>query len=155
MKHELDAIEDPKLLRADRLVLVTPMIGITRFARFAGLAALPAVLPPFANAAWLSVVPEFNPFKYNSFPVNGARQSFRLTDALQAQIQRMARAGELANLPPVLPNEPCLFHTAPEFLSALETCLPPVLCRPPSARRRWEPTHAPCGASPRAPACPP
>jgi alpha-beta hydrolase superfamily lysophospholipase len=71
------------------------MIGITRFARFAGLASLPALLPPFANAAWLSVVPEFNPFKYNSFPVNGARQSFRLTDALQAQIQRLARAGQL------------------------------------------------------------
>ena len=45
---------NPKLPRADRLVLFTPMIGITRFARFAGLAGLPAVLPPFANAAWLS-----------------------------------------------------------------------------------------------------
>ena len=83
VKYALDAIEDPKLPRADRIVLFTPMIGITRFARFAGLAGLPALLPPFANAAWLSVVPEFNPFKYNSFPVNGARQSYRLTDALQ------------------------------------------------------------------------
>jgi hypothetical protein len=36
------------------------MIGITRFARFAGLAALPAILPAFAKAAWLSVLPEFN-----------------------------------------------------------------------------------------------
>ena len=69
------------------------MIGITRFARFAGLAGLPALLPAFANAAWLSNLPEFNPFKYNSFPVNGARQSYRLTDTLQAQIQRLARAG--------------------------------------------------------------
>ena len=37
----------------------------------------------FASAAWLDTMPEFNPFKYNSFPVNGARQSYRLTDALQ------------------------------------------------------------------------
>jgi alpha-beta hydrolase superfamily lysophospholipase len=87
MKYTLDALEDPRLTRPDRVLLLAPMIGITRFARFAGLASLPAVLPPFAKAAWLSVVPEFNPFKYNSFPVNGARQSFRLTDALQAQIQ--------------------------------------------------------------------
>lgn len=100
MKYSLDALENPQLPRADRIVLFTPMIGITRFARFAGLASLPALLPPFANAAWLSVVPEFNPFKYNSFPVNGARQSFRLTDALQAQIERMARRGELSALPP-------------------------------------------------------
>jgi alpha-beta hydrolase superfamily lysophospholipase len=102
LKYSLDALEDPKLARPDRIVMLTPMIGITRFARFAGLASLPAILPPFAKAAWLSVVPEFNPFKYNSFPVNGARQSFRLTDALQAQIQRMARASQLRGLPPVI-----------------------------------------------------
>jgi alpha-beta hydrolase superfamily lysophospholipase len=78
------------------------MIGITRFARFAGFAGLPAILPPFEKAAWLSVVPEFNPFKYNSFPVNGARQSFRLTNALEAQIQHLARASRLGGLPPVI-----------------------------------------------------
>jgi len=126
MKYELDALEDPKLLRADRLVLVTPMIGITRFARFAGLAALPAVLPPFANAAWLSVVPEFNPFKYNSFPVNGARQSYRLTDALQSQIQRLARAGQLGGLPPVLTFQSVVDFTVstPAILTALYSLLP-------------------------------
>ena len=126
MKYELDAIEDPKLLRADRLVLVTPMIGITRFARFAGLAGLPAVLPPFANAAWLSVVPEFNPFKYNSFPVNGARQSYRLTDALQSQIQRLARAGQLGSLPPVLTFQSVIDFTVstPAILTALYSLLP-------------------------------
>jgi alpha-beta hydrolase superfamily lysophospholipase len=126
MKYELDAIEDPKLLPADRIVLVTPMIGITRFARFAGLAALPAVLPPFANAAWLSIVPEFNPFKYNSFPVNGARQSYRLTDALQSQIQRLARAGKLGGLPPVLTFQSVVDFTVstPAILTALYSLLP-------------------------------
>ena len=78
------------------------MIGITAFARFAGLAGLPAILPAFAKAAWLGILPEFNPFKYNSFPVNGARQSWRLTQALQQQIARQARAGQLAGLPPIL-----------------------------------------------------
>jgi alpha-beta hydrolase superfamily lysophospholipase len=126
MKYALDALGNPQLPRADRVVLLTPMIGITRFARFAGLAGLPALLPPFANAAWLSVVPEFNPFKYNSFPVNGARQSFRLTDALQAQIQRMARAGELADLPPVLTFQSVIDFTVstPTILKALYAHLP-------------------------------
>jgi alpha-beta hydrolase superfamily lysophospholipase len=126
VKYALDAIEDPRLPRADRLVLFTPMIGITRFARFAGLAGLPAMLPPFANAAWLSNLPEFNPFKYNSFPVNGARQSYRLTDTLQAQIQRLARAGSLATLPPILTFQSVIDFTVstPAILTALYAFVP-------------------------------
>ncbi|MCL2658322.1 MAG: alpha/beta hydrolase [Betaproteobacteria bacterium] len=102
MKYTLDSLEDPHLDRPARVILISPMIGITRYARFVGLAALPALLPPFERAAWLSVVPEFNPFKYNSFPVNGARQSHRVTAALQEQITRLAREGKLDKLPPVL-----------------------------------------------------
>ncbi len=110
MKYALDAIDDPKLPRADRLILISPMIGITEFARFAGFAGLPAVLPRFAKAAWLSIMPEFNPFKYNSFPINGAVQSSRLTRALQPRIAAYAREGRLAQLPPVL-----TFQSLPDF----------------------------------------
>jgi alpha-beta hydrolase superfamily lysophospholipase len=102
MQYALDALDDPQLERPDRLVLISPMIGITAFARFAGIAGWPALLPAFASAAWLAVLPEFIPFKYNSFPVNGARQSFRLTQVLQRQITRLARAGRLVELPPIL-----------------------------------------------------
>lgn len=102
LKYALDALSDDLLVRPDRLVLISPMIGITRFARFAGLAALPAWLPAFDKAAWLGLVPEFNPFKYNSFPVNGAVQSHRLTRALQASITAQGRAGRLKDLAPVL-----------------------------------------------------
>jgi alpha-beta hydrolase superfamily lysophospholipase len=83
-------------------VLISPMIGITAFARFAGVFGWPAVFPAFANASWLGIVPEFNPFKYNSFPIDGARQSSLLTRDLQAQINRLARANALAELPPIL-----------------------------------------------------
>jgi len=102
VKYALDALEDTRLPRPDRVVLISPMVGITAFARFAGLAGLPALLPRFAKAAWLGLVPEFIPFKYNSFPVNAARQSYGLTVALQRQIQRQAATGLLAKLPPVL-----------------------------------------------------
>src|SRR3546814_212854 len=74
LKYSLEALDNPKLAAPDRLILISPMIGVTRFARFAGLAGLPAILPAFAKAAWLSIVPEFNPFKFNSFPINAARQ---------------------------------------------------------------------------------
>jgi alpha-beta hydrolase superfamily lysophospholipase len=102
VKYALDALGEEALPRPDRLVLVSPMIGVTTFARFAGAAGLPAVLPAFAKAAWLGVVPEFNPFKYNSFPVNAARQAHRLTAAIQGQASRAERDGRLARLPPVL-----------------------------------------------------
>lgn len=102
LKHALDAVENPALVTPEEIVLFSPMVGITAFARFAGLAGLPAVLPAFAKAAWLSLLPEFNPFKYNSFPVNGARQGHRLTQALQAQLRAQARNGMIERLPRVL-----------------------------------------------------
>jgi len=102
LKHALDALGDTSLRRPDRLVLISPMIGITSFARFAGLAGLPAILPAFAKAAWIVRLPEFNPFKYNSFPINGARQSHRLTRAIQERVSRYAAEGRLAELPPIL-----------------------------------------------------
>lgn len=111
LKYALDASEDARLPQASRLILISPMVGVTTFARFAGLAGAPAILPAFAKAAWLSVLPEFNPFKYNSFPVNGARQSWRLTDALQRQIGRLQGEGRLSSLPPILTFQSVLDFT--------------------------------------------
>ena len=102
MKYVLDALDEPALRRPEQVVLIAPMIGITSLARFAGIMGWPAVVPRFAKAAWLDVVPEFNPFKYNSFPVNGARQSSLVARTLQRQIDAAARSGRLAELPPVL-----------------------------------------------------
>ena len=100
--YALDAQEDQNLVRPARIVLFSPMIGVTRFARFSGLAGLPALLPAFAKTAWLDLLPEFNPFKYNSFPVNAARQSYDLTMAVQDRLTRLAQGGKLADLAPVL-----------------------------------------------------
>ncbi len=126
LMYALDALGDEKLARPDRLVLISPMVGITRFARFAGLAGLPAILPAFAKAAWLGIVPEFNPFKYNSFPVNGARQSYRLTEALQGRIARYGREGKLGQLPPILTFQSLIDFTVSTraIVSALYAHLP-------------------------------
>ncbi|MGV8927365.1 MAG: alpha/beta hydrolase [Ewingella sp.] len=102
MKYTLDTLDDSALTRPSRVVLISPMIGVTRFARFAGYAGWPAIFPAFAKTAWLSVMPEFNPFKYNSFPVKAARQSYLITHVLQQQIIQDAKSGKLAQLPPLL-----------------------------------------------------
>jgi alpha-beta hydrolase superfamily lysophospholipase len=126
LKYALDALDDGALTRPDRIVLISPMIGVTRLARFAGLVGLPAMFPAFAKAAWLGVVPEFNPFKYNSFPVNAARQSSRLASTLQQQIARRARENRLGDLPPILTFQSAVDFTvsAQAIVSALYAPLP-------------------------------
>lgn len=102
LKYALDSLSDKSLRPPQQVILLSPMIGVTAFARFAGLAGLPAIFPAFARAAWLNVVPEFNPYKYNSFPVKAARQSWLLSQALQQQIMQEAQSKRLAALAPVL-----------------------------------------------------
>jgi len=102
MKYALDSLSDRQLRAPQQIVLLSPMIGVTGYARFAGIAGWPALFPAFARAAWLNVLPEYNPFKYNSFPVNAARQSWLLTQSLQTQIAQASKRGQLAALAPVL-----------------------------------------------------
>jgi len=102
VQYAADAAQDSTLALPSQVVLFSPMIGLTRFARYAGIAGWPALLPRFSKSAWLEIVPEFNPFKYSSFPVNAARQSYELTQVLNEQFAGLARSGALARLPPVL-----------------------------------------------------
>ena len=51
MKYALDALDDGSLPRPDRIVLISPMIGVTSMARFAGVVGWPALVPSFARAA--------------------------------------------------------------------------------------------------------
>ena len=83
-------------------------------------------MPAFAKAAWLGVVPEFNPFKYNSFPVNGARQSYRLTNVLQRQVARYGKTGLLTQLPPIITFQSVMDFTVSTsaIVSALYAHLP-------------------------------
>jgi alpha-beta hydrolase superfamily lysophospholipase len=127
MKYALEAVGDKTLARPDRIVLLSPMIGITSFARFAGVFGWPAVFPAFAKAAWLGIVDEFNPFKYNSFPVNGARQTSLVARALQQQIAQYAKEGRLAELAPVLTFQSVVDFTVSTraIVNALYVNLPP------------------------------
>lgn len=126
VKYALDVIEQGQGRQADRIVLISPMIGVSGFARFAGLAGLPALLPAFTKAAWLDILPEYNPFKYNSFPVRAARKSHLVSVALQQQVVRLAREGQLDAMPPVLTFQSVLDATtsAPAVVNAFYRHLP-------------------------------
>ena len=102
LKYALDEVERGDGLRPTRLVLISPMIGVAPFAWMARVISLLGPIPYFEKARWLDVMPEYNPFKYNSFPANAALQSWRLSTDVQAQILRLGKAGRLKDLPPVL-----------------------------------------------------
>lgn len=102
LEHQLAALADPGLPRADRLVLLSPLIGLGRSAALAPLLSLLDGVPGFEKAGWLEVLPEYNPFKYNSFPVNGGWQSYRLVSTLAESFERARSEGRLQRLPPLL-----------------------------------------------------
>ena len=101
-RYTIDALEDPALPRPDRLVLVSPMIGVTPMARLSSVISALGPINYFEKARWLDIVPEYNPFKYNSFPANAARQTYDITRDLQARLTRLAEDGRLQQFPPVL-----------------------------------------------------
>ena len=102
MNYTLAALEDETLPRPDGLVLLSPMIGVSPFARLSWMMSLLAPIPYFEKSAWLDVLPEYNPFKYNSFPVNAATQTYELTTAIAAQFARIEPTGKLSAFPEVL-----------------------------------------------------
>jgi hypothetical protein len=52
--------------------------------------------------AWNSIQPEYDPFKYISFAVNGGDQVYRLTAEIRSRFDRLAGSAGLENFPPVL-----------------------------------------------------
>jgi alpha-beta hydrolase superfamily lysophospholipase len=102
--HTLKALEDPALPRPSRVLLVSPAITVTGAAVLAEVIDFFAVLPipVLEKVRWQAVEPEFDPVKYNSFPVNGSRQVKRATRALREALRRAEAGGRLAQMPPVV-----------------------------------------------------
>ncbi len=106
VQYALDGLGDPRLPKPDRVIVMSPMIGVTRFARAAtGIAKLitaVGAIPYFEKSRWMDVQPEYNPFKYNSFPAFAGQQTVEITRAIQASIEREAASGRIRDLPPIL-----------------------------------------------------
>jgi len=102
VKYSLDALEQSDLPKADRVLLLSPMIGVSPFAPLARLVSLLGSFSYFEKSKWLDIQPEYNPFKYNSFPANAGVQTSKLTAALQEQIRKAAEKGTIRQLPPML-----------------------------------------------------
>lgn len=113
LKYAMDVAssDDTTQPRPDRLVLISPMIGLGRMAAVSRLLPAFGSLPYFEHSLWLDVQPEFNPYKYNSFPVNAAVQSYLLTTLVKAEVMELKARGRLSRLPPILGFQSVLDNT--------------------------------------------
>jgi alpha-beta hydrolase superfamily lysophospholipase len=102
VKYTLDALEDDALVLPDQVYLFSPAIGITAFATVAGWHRLLAAIPYFEKFRWEGIEPEFDPYKYNSFPKIAGHQTFTLSVAVNRQLERLQVAGQLDRMPPIL-----------------------------------------------------
>jgi alpha-beta hydrolase superfamily lysophospholipase len=84
------------------LVLISPELGLPAIASMAKFQSALSRLPGLEKLAWQSVMMEYDPFKYNSFPVNAGEQAYRLTEHIQAQLEKLKGTDKLHAFPRVL-----------------------------------------------------
>jgi alpha-beta hydrolase superfamily lysophospholipase len=102
LKYTTEAIESGRGPLPSKLVLLSPMIGVTPAAGLAWWISRLGAVPYFEKANWLDVLPEYNPFKYNSFAANAGFQTASLTRALQRDLDRITASGRRDAFPPIL-----------------------------------------------------
>jgi alpha-beta hydrolase superfamily lysophospholipase len=98
----IEALDDPARPMPASLILVSPSIGITAAAALAGPTASLGRVPGFSRVGWTQTTPEFDPYKYNSFPANGGAQVHKLTRSVASRISSTASSGKAQHLPPML-----------------------------------------------------
>lgn len=104
LNYALDALKDPALRRPDRVLLLSPAIELTRVAALANIIDVVSIVPVpvLEKVRWQKVLPEYDPYKFNSFPVNAARQVNQATKVLGAALLEAEESGRIEVLAPVL-----------------------------------------------------
>jgi alpha-beta hydrolase superfamily lysophospholipase len=100
--YALSGLEDTTLPEVDGIVLISPSIGVTAMAVLAKWQAMLGRFLSLKKLEWNSILPEYDPFKYNSFAVNAGDQVYRLTNEIRSRIESLGAAGKLNRFPPVL-----------------------------------------------------
>ena len=107
LSYALDRITpgaDTSLRTPTRVLLFSAAVELVRAAALTRVLDLFARLPfaTFEKVNWQSIGPEYDPYKFVSFPVNASRQVLNATRHLQRQLLDAERAGMLGTLPPVI-----------------------------------------------------
>jgi len=99
LHYALTCHEDESAVCPESLVLLSPAIAVTEFARLANLHQGISWLPYFHKFGWQDVLPEIDPFKFTSFPKNAGWQTYQLSRHTH---QLLAEPERVDGLPPIL-----------------------------------------------------
>ncbi|MEH6636039.1 MAG: alpha/beta fold hydrolase [Halioglobus sp.] len=102
VNYSLSALQDDALRQADALVLISPAIGVSGVAALAVWQSRLSVVPGLEKLAWNSIVPEYDPYKYNSFAVNAGDQMYRLTREIGSKLTALNASGDTERFPRTL-----------------------------------------------------
>jgi len=100
--YALDVLEGGDAPPPAGLVLISPAIAISPFAVVGRVQTGLSKVPGFGRAAWQLIEAEVDPFKYASFSLHAAGETFELTRSLSRRIGRLAENGPIVKFPPVL-----------------------------------------------------
>jgi len=73
----------------DKLLFLSPAIGVMPAAKIANLHNILSWMPWFEKLAWMDIQPEYDPFKYNSMPFNAGYQIYALTQENWALVEAL------------------------------------------------------------------
>ena len=102
VRYALETLDDKTLPTVDRLVLLSPEIGVVKVAALAIWQARLGHLLNLQKLEWTDILPEYEPFKYGSFAVNGGDLSYRLTAVNRSRLTELKNTAKLKQFPPVL-----------------------------------------------------
>lgn len=114
VEYSLAALDGEDLPTADALILLSPAIGVAPVAALAEWQGMLAKVPGFEKFGWAPILPEFDPYKYNSFAVLAGKQIYDLTSVITERVDRLSGNGQLADFPRVI-----------AFQSAADSTIPP------------------------------
>jgi alpha-beta hydrolase superfamily lysophospholipase len=124
--YSLRSLTDTSLPRPTDLHLVSAAIGISPFAVLTNIVSSLSFVPGLEKSRWIDVLPEYDPYKYNSFPVNAANQIYRLTHVVQETLDSLTPE-QLGALPRIHVYQSIVDSTvtAAEVIRGLLARLPP------------------------------
>ncbi len=102
VEYSLAQLEGEDLPRPEGLLLLSPAIGVDPLAAMAVWQGRLAAIPGLGKLAWNDVLPEYDPYKYNSFAINAGQQIYELTQMIDGRITRLAAAGPVRGFPRTL-----------------------------------------------------
>jgi hypothetical protein len=101
-EYAVSMLEGEELPRLDGLIMISPSLALSPIAGLAVWQARASRLPGLEKLAWLDVLPEYDPYTYNSFPVHAGDQVYRLAGDVDTRLQRLMKGGVVRGFPRTL-----------------------------------------------------